>query len=728
MVVDTNSANKTLCAVYDLGLFPTSFDLAPFLLLAQGEALEHGYEHIRLLLVDGEHHGVRFEGDEYEGLYPPAMRFWKVGHILQTLPRLCPLVERTVSIIPRAELHLYEDLYPRLTVADNYNEIYLRAWGQLHRYREDIGFRSSSAAHHYLQKWLAREMPSGDKRIVCMTLRESRWSTGRNTSVGVLAAAAKRLREEGYWPVVVPDTEKAFDRRGGEWSGISFCAPAAFDLELRMALYERAHLNLFTNSGPALLAIGSQSCRYIYLDIAHEDTSEAASDKIRELGMIPGLMPFRPGPYQRWAWEPLSVDLVLNAVSAMTEAIDRGIAPEDTGYPYFAVPFDEDNYLEKNPDVVSAIGLGKFCSALEHYARVGMFHGLSPISNDTEQHRQLASTTQKRDKDSCPQIDDQPGFDESYYLNLYPDVAKALIRGQFHSGQQHYLAFGRHEGRFMPPIPPESIDRPADGSDMLLAYYDITTYPESFDFCLFLMAAEVWRKRLGAGGIQVLIMAAAEEGWKYRNLSPEVWRQYLDTNTWWRIQQIVVPVANMLQTVREVRVSTDRPGCENFWETARYRYPVQKVLHDVPIYQAYRDALTELYRGGIDHLLEAPSSAHEYVDQMLKKWGTNDKRLIVITLREAIFAVERNSNMPAWLALAEELHKAGYGVVIIPDTDAILTGKSLLENCPFPVSMLASFNLYIRLALATRISESFPQRWLRHVGHLGGQDTLPDVF
>ncbi|HEY4744007.1 MAG TPA: hypothetical protein VIH45_05060, partial [Desulfuromonadaceae bacterium] len=64
------NTNSTLCAIYDLGVFPTSFDLALFLLAAQGEALEVGCLRVRLLLVDGDHQGVRFEGDEYEILYP----------------------------------------------------------------------------------------------------------------------------------------------------------------------------------------------------------------------------------------------------------------------------------------------------------------------------------------------------------------------------------------------------------------------------------------------------------------------------------------------------------------------------------------------------------------------------------------------------------------------------------------------------------------------------------
>jgi hypothetical protein len=38
-------------------------------------------------------------------------------------------------------------------------------------------------------------------------------------------------------------------------------------------------------------------------------------------------------------------------------------------------------------------------------------------------------------------------FDEEFYLIAYPDVAAAVRRGQVRSGCDHYLKFGRFEGR-----------------------------------------------------------------------------------------------------------------------------------------------------------------------------------------------------------------------------------------------------------------------------------------
>lgn len=43
--------------------------------------------------------------------------------------------------------------------------------------------------------------------------------------------------------------------------------------------------------------------------------------------------------------------------------------------------------------------------------------------------------------------DERARFDEAAYLRLYPDIAKALAEGHIRSGWQHYVEYGRKEGR-----------------------------------------------------------------------------------------------------------------------------------------------------------------------------------------------------------------------------------------------------------------------------------------
>jgi hypothetical protein len=43
-------------------------------------------------------------------------------------------------------------------------------------------------------------------------------------------------------------------------------------------------------------------------------------------------------------------------------------------------------------------------------------------------------------------------FNENAYLSKNPDVAQAVDNGDFYSGQMHWIAFGRAEGRDSLPM------------------------------------------------------------------------------------------------------------------------------------------------------------------------------------------------------------------------------------------------------------------------------------
>ncbi|OJW26835.1 MAG: hypothetical protein BGO51_03115 [Rhodospirillales bacterium 69-11] len=98
--------------------------------------------------------------------------------------------------------------------------------------------------------------------------------------------------------------------------------------------------------------------------------------------------------------------------------------------PQVSAYFDPAWYLERYPDVATAIDAGTWLCALHHY-----------LCNDTP-----------RD------FDPLPDFSEAYYLSRYRELLPAIEAGQFRNGYAHFLRHGVHELR----APTEDID---------LAYY-----------------------------------------------------------------------------------------------------------------------------------------------------------------------------------------------------------------------------------------------------------------
>jgi hypothetical protein len=85
-----------------------------------------------------------------------------------------------------------------------------------------------------------------------------------------------------------------------------------------------------------------------------------------------------------------------------------------------AQPFDEVRYLAANPDVATAIRLGRCPGAKDHYVTVGYFEGRNTGN---------------------------PEFDEAWYVGRYQDVGRAVESGVSASGLEHYLGPGAREWR-----------------------------------------------------------------------------------------------------------------------------------------------------------------------------------------------------------------------------------------------------------------------------------------
>ena len=84
------------------------------------------------------------------------------------------------------------------------------------------------------------------------------------------------------------------------------------------------------------------------------------------------------------------------------------------------LPFDEQLYLDNNPDVAAAVENGQWPDGRSHFAASGYFEG-----------RWGAPST----------------FSEAWYLEQYPDVRQAVEDGTWDSGEQHYFTVGIYEWR-----------------------------------------------------------------------------------------------------------------------------------------------------------------------------------------------------------------------------------------------------------------------------------------
>ncbi len=124
--------------------------------------------------------------------------------------------------------------------------------------------------------------------------------------------------------------------------------------------------------------------------------------------------------------------------------------------------FNDTYYLAHNKDVAAAVRSGAIASGLAHFLKFGQYESRDPSAYFDASYYQahnagasggLASGAypslfaQFLGNGEAAGVPASANFDEAFYDTRYPDVAAAIKAGLFKSGLEHYLLFGKQEGR-----------------------------------------------------------------------------------------------------------------------------------------------------------------------------------------------------------------------------------------------------------------------------------------
>lgn len=167
----------------------------------------------------------------------------------------------------------------------------------------------------------------------------------------------------------------------------------------------------------------------------------------------------------------------------------------------------------------------------------------------------------------------------------------------------------------------------------MFSCYDLARCPASYDVVAYLCALEAERINRGEDFAAVYIQPGPNEGFRKDNFWPKdiPTRQLMLNN-------VVLPMIKMLPSVKYVEVLRKRSEYKGAFGSP-YGLRVQI------------DAMKRGIR---------PLRAKNIIPKQ--------KNLVTITLRESQHWPERNSNLPEWLRVANQLADWDYQVILIPDT------------------------------------------------------------
>jgi len=346
--------SKTLYAVYDLDVSPMTFDIVHFLCLADIERREQGCDFIQPILVPGAAGRYR-QGTAHDNLFDEAQKDWRLNHMIIPscwhLPVsrsliLCEDREQANSILDNVQGPIYPENY---TVDEP-----TKGWEpykfvvQSCKGKELGSVEATDQGREYARRWI--DSHAQGKKVVAITLRETKYLDFRNSDVESWLTFARSLDPEIYFPVILRDHDRIFEPAGPEFEGLALFPEAVVNLEVRAAFYELAYLNVFLASGPTEYCWMNSAVRYVMFVpwALVEDPAVQWS-----VGMPVGAqLPFAT-PYQKWVWEKDTPETIRREFEQMSKKIDE--AGDDAFKRHAFSPKEQDpiKWLERAKALIS---------------------------------------------------------------------------------------------------------------------------------------------------------------------------------------------------------------------------------------------------------------------------------------------------------------------------------------------------------------------------------------
>jgi hypothetical protein len=306
---------------YDLSTSPITFDFTSYLAAAEVERRLRGLETINVIFVLGPLDGVRRELPDYDAAVDRSARLWRFRNILVPMLSFLPTVagyavcstkEQAEALMASDPARLYPGDYrvflprqPAKRIVHEHARAGIPIWPMLY---------ATERGRRLVAEFLEREAKG--RRPVVITLRNYAFTPTRNSRNEDWIAFADGLDQSIYAPIFVHDSETAMGHPPGDFSRHIVCEAASWNLEIRMALYEAAWLNMALMHGPLELCWYNESARYL-LFITVGTAAVTTADAMIENGHRIGVDLDFAKPWQRFAWEPDSLSALQRNFTAM---------------------------------------------------------------------------------------------------------------------------------------------------------------------------------------------------------------------------------------------------------------------------------------------------------------------------------------------------------------------------------------------------------------------------
>jgi hypothetical protein len=302
--VSDKRQQDALYAFYDLAVSPATFDIVTFLVLAELARKQSGRATLHVVIVPGPNEGFRVDGAPYD----TNDKRWRLRNILAPSGWLIPGCRHVTVCASRDEARVMHSALaahvfpPNYSVAAPLNQYdYSHVVDAISRGGAVPSVEAPPRARHFMRAWLVAR--ARGRRVITITLRECTYERDRNSNLQAWGAFARGLDPALYCPVIVRDIEAAVGPLPEELDGLLCCNEAAWNLELRAALYELSDLNMSVSNGPCILLFLNPRSRFLLFKMVTPSCGATTEQHLRAIGLEPGAQFLGATRFQRLVWK-----------------------------------------------------------------------------------------------------------------------------------------------------------------------------------------------------------------------------------------------------------------------------------------------------------------------------------------------------------------------------------------------------------------------------------------
>jgi hypothetical protein len=285
--INKNQKEKILYGIYDFDVNDITYNFGLFLVDLEFETIKRGNQGFVVIFVPKSGAlNTLLTYYEYDSIFDDNSKLWRLNNLLLPLMALSEKCQGHYLLPNRSkfkEIIGENDIYPafydlNFPIKADLNKLLYEKIN-----RPDIvnGLRASVQGILYVKEWLVKKELLGP--LVVITLRNSKFDQARNSNEKEWDKFAQYLKLKGFIPVFIPDTDSAFQVNTILKDYLIF-EECAWNIGLRIALYELAYLNFFSPNGCIVLAMFNKNCSYIAMNMLPIGSSITTAEAYRKVG------------------------------------------------------------------------------------------------------------------------------------------------------------------------------------------------------------------------------------------------------------------------------------------------------------------------------------------------------------------------------------------------------------------------------------------------------------